>query len=942
MAAFFYSVKFKNPLTKINIFGNNNFIKKMKKTLLFSILTIFLLGNGYAQSSLWKKTSAKELSALPKVDRDSQPMKSEIFTLDYEGLKAQLRLAPSRNSGQHSDVVVQFPGSDGKLSSYRIYEASVMHPELAARYPQLQSYVGQGVDDPVATIRLTTTTFGLHVMAFTAKGTSYIDPYTKNLKSYIVYDKNQLMSSRARQCEVAEELSEADAPRLLETAALASDGRFRTYRLAMACTTEYADFHISQAGLTGAGVAAQRAAVLAAMTVTVARIDAVYERDMSLTLQLVANNDLVVFVGTDPFSDTANDTASQLINQSQTYIDQYIGSANYDIGHTVSTGGGGLAQLGSVCTASKARGITGSPAPVGDPFDIDFVAHEVGHQFGGSHTFNGTTAATDGNCTSGTRSPGQAVEPGSGTTVMAYAGICGVQDVQGNSDDYFHAVSIAQMMAHITGAGNCVPGVANGNAAPVANAGLDYLIPKSTPFVLRASATDANGDAMTYVWEQLENQTIGVTQPPVATSIAGPNFRSRPPSVSPNRYFPNLPTIVGNLQAKWEVLPSVSRVMNFALTVRDNRAPNGGQTGRDDMKVTTVAAAGPFVVTSQNTDQLVLVPGSTQTVTWDVAGTTGNGINTANVKISFSTDNGVTFSTVLLASTPNDGSEVITLPNVTAPNCRIMVEAVGNIFFAINSKNIALGDYTYTSENVCTDYPFTINAPITESADNTYPGYQFTIPDSYTITDFNFNSNVTHPAIGQVNILIMAPWQTALNTAIWYDNTACTGANLNKWFDTSGSAVNCATTNDGGNFLPYSITNINSYNGNNSAGVWRIYFKDVVVDANNANASFNSLTFQLCRTESVPQLGVQNYGLEDFAIYPNPNNGEFNVKFNSSSSNNIKVSLHDIQGRRIFDKSFDNTGLFDQRVKLNNVQAGIYLVTVQDGPTKEVRRIVVE
>jgi len=903
-----------------------NFIE-MNKKLLFSIIALVIFAGGYGQSALWRSVDSEKLTTLPKSERDVTPTRYKLFQLNYEAMKAQLDLAPSRDSGQFSDVVIAFPTPEGELKNFRIYEASVMHPDLAANYPGNDSYVGQAIDDASKTIRFSVTMFGLHAMTMSAEGAAYIDTYTKNRQNYIVYDRKDVSKTRTFTCH-APEAAEAEFANRATGEMLASDGIFRRYRLAMASTAEYSAFHVAAAGLSPfASTAQKKAAVLAAMVVTMTRVNGVYERDMSLTMELVANNDAVIFIGTDSFS---NDNAGQLINQSQTVINSVIGAANYDIGHTVSTGGGGLAQLNSPCTGNKARGITGSPSPVGDPFDIDYVAHEMGHQFGAQHTFNNSC---DGNV-SGTTS----VEPGSGTTIMAYAGIC-APNVQGNSDPYFHAVSIAQMSAFVAGTGNCSVNVANNNAAPIVNAGGSVTIPKGTPFILKGSAIDANGDALTYSWEQ--TNTEQTTQPPLPSSTTGPNFRSQIPSTSPNRFLPSLQNVLaGNLTTGWEVLSNVPRTFNFALTARDNRMPNGGQTGRAN-KIVTVSNAGPFVVTSHNTDQLVVAPGSTQTVTWDVAGTTGNGVNTANVNILLSTDGGYTWDTVLVANTPNDGSEQITLPNITMPNCRIIVEAVGNVFYAINGKNIAIGNYTYSQQNVCTDYPFTLNAPITESADNSYPGYQFNITDTYTISDFNLRANVTHPNIGQFNLLIMAPWQTELNTALWYNNATCTGANMDKWFDTAGTAVNCATTNDGGSFLPYSVGNINGYNGNNSAGTWRLYFKDVVVDGNSAAATFNSVTFQLCRTELIPTLSTPTVGLEGFALYPNPNNGSFNIKFNSYSSNKIAINVHDIQGRKIFGQEFENTGLFNENLQLNNVQSGVYLVTVQDGATKEVKRIVV-
>ncbi|HLA55800.1 MAG TPA: zinc-dependent metalloprotease family protein, partial [Flavobacterium sp.] len=864
----------------------------MKKTLLISILTIFLFANGYAQGPLWKQTTTEQLTKFPKTDRASRPMQFKVFSLDLATLKTQLQTAPSRFSARQSEVVLPFPDSEGKLQHYRIYEASVMDPELAARHPEIQSYVGENTQDPTNTIRISTTIFGLHVMSFSNKGVSFIDPFTTDLQNYIVYDKSQLTTTKQYHCDVTESLTPEETGRLLSLR-LATDGQFRTYRLAMGCTAQYAAYHIAAAGV-GAGTTAQKkAAVLAAMNVSMVRINGVYEKEMSLRMVLVPNEENVIFVdaATQPY--TGNDDATTLINESQTVIDANIGSANYDIGHTVSTGGGGLAQSPSVCMAgSKARGITGSPDPVGDAYDIDFVAHEMGHQFSASHTFNGTTAAADGNCTggaNGTRAAAYAVEPGSGTTIMAYAGICGIQDVQAHSDDYFHAVSLAQMMTYVSGTGNCSVNVANGNTAPVANAGVDYIIPKGTAYVLTGTGSDANGDTLTYCWEQTDNQTTLVTQPPTATNAGGPNYRSVTPTTSPKRYLPALASVVaGNLIPKWEVTPNVGRTLHFALTTRDNRTPNGGQTGRDDMTVTTVAAAGPFAVTSQNSDQLVLVPGSTQTVTWNVAGTTANGINTANVNILFSSDNGVTFPTVLASNTPNDGTESITIPNISAANCRIMVQSVGNIFYAVNGRNIAVGNYTYSAQNVCQDYEFQAGIAIPESA-TSYSGYGLTINDTYTLTDINIHPVFTHPNIGNVYFAFRHPSQTVGVTRL--KSGSCTGsANLDLIFDDQGTAINCANTTSGATTLPLDPMSV--FNGLSSAGSWVFYMVDTAV-GDGITGTWDSVTFNLCHSELVPTLAVENFGLEGFSIYPNPNSGNFNVKFNSYSSNEIKISVHD-------------------------------------------------
>jgi subtilisin-like proprotein convertase family protein len=909
-------------------------IKEMKKKLLISIFALLLLANGYAQNPLWRTTSIEKLSNLPLTNRESFPLEYQLFSLDFAAMKSQLLSAPSRdsNNGIASSVIIQFPNSDGQLENFRVYEASVMHPDLAERYLDIQSYVGQGIEDPTASISLSTTIFGLHAMVLSGnRPTIYIDTYTQDLSNYIVYEKRQLRTSIERACLVQDEFETQvqQGLRNTETTA-ASDGLFRTYRLAMACTIEYAAYHVTAAGLGAGTLAQKKAAVLAAMVVSMTRINGVYEKDMSLKMQLVANNDLVIFVDSDNFS---NDSASALINESQSVIDANIGFSNYDIGHTVSTGGGGLAQSPSVCTSSKARGITGSPAPVGDAFDIDFVAHEIGHQFGASHTFNGI----GGNCTTGTRADTYAVEPGSGTTIMAYAGICSGVDVQPNSDDHFHAVSIAQMVSHVTGAGACSVNVSNGNTPPVVNAGLDYIIPNGTAFILKGAATDANNDSLTYCWEQTNN-TIS-TQPPASSATVGPNFRSFTPSVSPNRYMPAFSNVLaGNLAPTWQVVPTVARTMNFALTVRDNRTPNGGQTNRDDVTV-TFASVGPFKLTNPSVQNASWTQGSSQTITWDVAGTTANGINTANVNILLSTDGGATFGTVLATNTTNDGTHTITVPNIAAPYCRIMIEAVGNIYYAI-SKSFSIG-YLVSTTTTCNTYTA---SPGTAIAAQNPLAWQIlgsvNVPTNVVISDLNLAVNITHPKINDLYIGLLKPGATTVGEIRVVYQQGCStlvSSNMITNFDDSGVNLSCGGIAGNNTYKPLNTLDI--FNGQSSLGDWRLVIADVAT-AN--NGTLNSFAVNICSTTTTETLATENFGLSDFVLYPNPNKGNFTIQFNSASSSDVSIVINDMRGRQIFNKAYQNTGLFSQNLQLDSVQAGVYLVTVQDGDKREVKRIIIE
>ncbi|HOZ73890.1 MAG TPA: M12 family metallo-peptidase [Flavobacterium sp.] len=893
----------------------------MKKLLLLLVAFLMTLG-AFAQQPIWQKIKPEQVAS-EKLHRDSNPTKFLVYALNMDALKQQLQTAPSRQSNTESNTIVSFPTPQGDLQRFRIYEASIMHPELAARFTDIQSYVGIGLDDKSATIRFTTTLFGLHTMAFSGvQGTFFIDPYSVDKKNYMVFNKADLTTTRSFRCDVADTpdnlVEDLDVQGPLYRA---NNSLFKTFRLALSCTIEYAAFHVNAAGLGGGTLIQKKAAVLAAMVVTMTRVNGVFERDMSMTLQLIANNDAIINITSDNLDN--NNNANVLLQQNQDFIDTVIGNANYDIGHVATTGGGGVASQGPCQPTSKARGVTGLPSPVGDEYDIDFVAHEMGHQFGCSHTFNGDA----GNCGGGNRVTSSAYEPGSGTTIMGYAGICSPQDVQAHSDAYYHARSIIQMSAYLVNNDNCSVSVPSGNTPPTVSAGANYTIPYGTAFVLTGSATDAENQAgLTYCWEQY-NFNIA-TQPPVASSAIGPNFRSFNPTVSTSRYFPRFQDVLANnLTPTWEVVPNVARIMTFSLVVRDNQVGNGGQTERATMNL-TLANTGPFKVTSQSALE-AWPQGSSQTVTWDVAGTTANGINTANVNIRMSIDGGATFPIMLAANTPNDGSEVITAPNFTSQTCRILIEAVDNVFYAVNSATFYVG---YQLVTTCRAYVF--NTPFAvPNGSNSYTVKNINVPDPGVISDVNITINATHPNLQNLTMAVIRPNGGTLSTLF---TQQCSGnSNMNVTFDAQGSAFTCASPTVG-TYVPPSGYNLNLMNGFNPTGNWQFGFKDNVAGAD--AGTINSITLEICSQS----LAVSDYEFENFAIYPNPNKGNFTVQFESRSGNKINIAVHDMSGRKIFDKHYNNNGLFAQDLQLDNAQAGVYLVSITDGSKKTVKRIVVQ
>lgn len=681
----------------------------IKKPILFTfIFVLFSIFTNSAQTSQWKEISEKQVLIKEKMNRGNTPHTYQLFEVNLTELTNKLINAPDDITSDSSTTSVNFPDGNGNISNFEIFKSQMLEPELTAQHPNIHNFTGINRKDPSNVIKISITpAFGMHIMGYDGKGTTYyIDTYTTDFQTYIFYKRSNIENSNSSfNCLVEDNENTHQNEIASENQILSTDSKFRQYRFAMACTTEYAAFHVNQApnSVPQTTEAQKKDIVIAAMNVTINRLNSIYERDLSIRFVLVANNRNIVFINSDNFS---NNNAFQLIDQSQTVITQIIGTNNFDIGHTVSTGGGGLASPSPCDGSSKASGITGSFQPVGDPYDIDYVAHEVGHQFWANHSYN--------NSCSGNRNSETAVEPGSGSTIMAYAGICS-PNIQSNSDAYFHQRSIQEISEFLqSGWNNCATLLSTANPSPtITSTSGNRTIPYGTPFILTTNATDTNNpNSLTYTWEQMNNNIS--TQPPLASSTTGPNFRSLSPTSNPSRSFPSTATVLegtdnnnGIVSTTWERLPTVARTMRFATTVRDNNGNNGGQTKSAEVNI-TFANVGPFVITYPNNITTTTEPnwsaGQQKTITWNVAGTTANGINTSQVNILMSQDNGQTYPYVLAANTPNDGSQTITVPTLTDATlpARIKIEAVGNIFYTVSKPigiNITASNDDFEFEN---------------------------------------------------------------------------------------------------------------------------------------------------------------------------------------------------------------------------------------------------
>lgn len=1115
----------------------------MKRTLLLA--AVLFTGFGFSQTKTVWSPNVDNRDNIRKdkgVARVTFPKEFKLFSLNLNDLRNQL-FTVVNNQIKHA-TIISLPNAEGNIEQFEVYEASNFEADLQAQFPEIRAFSGKGITDKYATLKLSISPQGIQTMVFRAdKPNEFIEPYSEDHSIYAVFKSQRRRGENTWTCSTPDADMAISLDKTVANTARSSAGQLKTMRLAQSCNAEYSNYF-------GATSAAQVNLVLAAFNNTLTRCNGVYEKDLALHLNLVASSTNVIYYvpASDPYTTMGNwNTQLQIaLNTTLTGVGTTLAANNaaYDIGHMfgASGGGGNAGCIGCVCVngtaagtgGTKGRGITspGDGIPQGDNFDIDYVVHEIGHQLGGNHTFS-----------NGNEGSGVNKEVGSGVTIMGYAGIT-TEDVAPHSIDIYHEASIAQIQANLaTKACPVTTSLAGTNATPVVAAVSNYTIPKSTPFVLTGSATDANaGDALTYCWEQNDDggSSTGAASSAGINKTVGPNFISWPPTSSPSRYFPKIESIIANSATTSEVggdagmlseaLSAVARTLNFRLTVRDNAPYSStapikvGQTQFTDMTVTVNGVAGPFVVNAPNT-AVSWTAGTNQTVTWDVAGTTGNNINAAYVDVFLSTDGGFTYPIQLANKVPNNGSTIVTVPNNVGNTNRIMVKGFQHVFFDISNTNFtiaapaqtfAITEASAQSVSGCTlnSEVFTFNysalagfsgtttfsatgipagatvsfSPSTMSASNgtvtmtlgnlagatagnysisinatsgstvkTVPVYLFiglpnltlsspvntaiaqntslplswiaspnatsydvevslnssftpiflsgnvasntynasglaqgttyywrvrpngtsctgnfgspfsfttgviscnsyssanvpvtipatgaptitstlSVPSGAAISDINVTVGITHTWINDLTIRITSPAATVVTLVANSCNPNASVNDIAATFDDSGAAIVCGDfPGISGVVIPAQA--LSAFNGQSPVGTWTL----TVIDSfNQDGGSLDSWSLDICSTAP---LAVAENELDHFVIAPNPNNGNFNVQFQSVSGNPIGINVHDMRGREVFSKNYNNSGMFNENLNLDNLQAGVYLVTVQDGNKKAVKKIIVE
>jgi subtilisin-like proprotein convertase family protein len=897
----------------------------MKTKLHYVLTTAMLLCvfSVFPQKTLFYKVASKKPVLKTKVSKQDKN-KEVVYEFNYSDLVKALESGKNRNQSKSAEIIIRFPNLKGKLERFKIIESSVLHPNLQAKYPEIKSYKGYGIDSPSAYLRFSISPYnGVSAIILGKNQTIIYQPKKDNLNQIVVNNKADLSENNTFVCKkIASYFDDFSKSRASKDA---DDSIKRIYKLALSVTGEYAQAN-------GGTLASVNSSINASLS----NINAVFENDFNVSMMLVEDNDNIIYL--NPVDDPYTSLGSYN-NQLASTLDDVIEEVNYDIGHLLGgiddsngNGTGDAGCIGCVCNNGgsfasrnhKGSGFSTSSNPSGINFDLDFVAHEMGHQFGATHTWT-----HDGN--EGTNSQ---MEPGGGSTIMGYAGITGSTNVQLHSDPYFHAISIEQITTFVKST-SCATETNTGNTTPTINAGNDLTLPIGTAFKLVGTGNDADGDVITFCWEQFNEDNAATIYPnPNSTNSNSVLFRSYLPTEDNTRYFPNLSDLRFGVNAsQWEKIPNVNRTADFRLTVRDNK-PGGANNTHDDIRVTFNDAYGPFEITSQNVSETLWESGTNETITWLV-----NNTNTLpgaeNVNILLSTDGGLTYDIPLASNIPNNGNATIIVPSVPAPHCRLLVEPTDNNFFAINSTDFAID---YEVIKTCTQYNSDSNLAIsiTDNGKDFTQSHAINISDSTTITDVNIGVDITHNYIGDLAIAVLSPDNTQI---LLKSSKDCSDEeNIKVSFNDDAVLFNCqnASSNASGKSLNDMLS---SFNGENTFGNWTIKVGDYEPGD---LGTLNSWYLEICETTETPlDIEEPEYPTK-ISIYPNPNYGKFNIKFFNPSKSEIKIEVFDIRNRLIYQKVYKGVSNFDELIELTKANAGLYILNVYSSSENLTKKIIVK
>lgn len=905
---------------------------KTKLHYVLSMTMFLVIFYSYGQESSWK--SLNTINNVYKI-KGLHLNKDNLQFFELNTIRFNKNLAKTSSNNKKSARII-LPNYQGGFDTFNIQETSVFAPSLAKKYPNIKSYKGISANKTGAKLYMSNSPKGMQAMImYPNKANVFIHQVEVKNNQFVVYTSESHKEKYAFSC--INKNATKTTNKTLQTAKTNKEGGannqiLQKFRIAISTNGEYTAFH--------GGTVAD---ALAGINATLTRTNAIFETDMAITFELIdATNLIFVNANTDPYSN-ANDY-EKWSDELENTLSTTLGNNNYDIGHLLGAEGGvgNGGCLGCVCDNSgrKGRGFSAAASfPEGDRFDLNLFAHEIGHQMGGNHTW---AYESEGSIFQS--------EPGSGSTIMAYAGITGENNIQLDSDPYFHYHSIKQILDNVA-TKSCQIKTRINNNSPVANAGSNFSIPIGTPYILKGSATDADAnDVLSYCWEQIDSGVVNTNNFGSNLTFGSTN-RSLPPTESPNRSIPNINSVINaqltasnpGLNSPWESVSTVARTLNWALTVRDrnpNNPINIGQTSYDTMEINVIDTQRPFTVTSQNSNAISWIPNSTETITWDVANTNEAPINASRVNILLSTDGGLTYPTTLLANTPNDGSQDIVVPALTSAFCRVKVEAANNIFYAINSTNFAI-NLNVTS--VCPsafESRSNLNIPI---LDGQVSKNTINIEESGLLQSIKVSVNISHTFVSDIEVRLTHPNGTTFSN-IWKRNCSSEDSIILS-FEDFATPVNCNATTSSATHAPSEP--LTGFNSLDIKGTWEIAIEDF---EGGDTGTLNSWSLELCYgiievldPNIEPNPTPNDIVSGSLKIFPNPNKGNFNVVFVPETSSNINITVSDVRGRIYLNQSYpNNSPVFRQNIELNNTGTSLYFLSISDGTIRKVRKIIID